>query len=161
VLGKAVAVFVLAWAVISLGLGVVRIDAENYTVRVRTPASAAQAERGDEFARRLPTIDASLPRSTSVLVVWMSSSPGYAVPIADVPEAAVWWAYSVGNYWLYPRRVLVSTDPADAASTNRDVVIVVRSPSDNEPAVASELTPASVYTSPTQVVTVYRRTGSP
>jgi len=165
-LGKAVVVFVLAWAVVSLGLGVVRIDAENYTVRVRTPASTAQAERGDEFAKSLPAIDASLPRSASVLVVWVSSLSGFpessvGIPIASDPEAKVWWAFSVGNYYLYPRPVLVSTNPADAASTNVDVVIIVRSPADSEPAVSSGLTPASVYASPTQVVTVYRRTGSP
>ena len=159
-LGKAVAVFVLAWAVVSLGLAVVRIEAENYTVRVRTPASAAQAQRGDEFAASLPAIDTSLPRSASVLVVWVSSAPGYPVGATDVSNGAVWWAYSLGNYWLYPRRVFVSTDPAAAASTNLDAVIVVRLPSDNEPAVASGLSPASQYASSIQVVTVYRRTGS-
>jgi hypothetical protein len=159
-LGSVVAVFVLAWAVVSLGLAVVRIEAENYTVRARTPAAAAQTERGDEFAASLPAIDKALPRSASVLIVWVSSTPGFPVGGTDIPNGAVWWAYSVGNYWLYPRRVLVSTDPAAAASTSADAVIVVRLPSDAEPGVAPGLTTASTYTSSIQVVTVYRR-GSP
>jgi hypothetical protein len=161
VLGKAVAVFVLAWAVVSLGLAVVRIEAENYTVRARTPASATQAQRGDEFAASLPAIDALLPRSASVLVVWVSSTPGYQFGAADVPDGAVWWAYSVGNYWLYPRRVFVSTDRAAAANTSLDAVIVVRLPSDSEPAVAPGLVQAASYTSSIQAVTVYRGGGSP
>ena len=156
-LGKVVAVFVIAWAVVSLGLAVIRIEAENYTVRVRTPASAAQAQRGDEFAASLPAIDASLPRSASVLVVWVSSAPGFPVGAESVPNGAVWWAYSLGNYWLYPRQVVVSTDPTAAASTSLDAVIVVRLPSDNEPAVAPGLTSSSTYKSTIQVVTVYRR----
>ena len=156
-LGKVVAVFVLAWAVVSLGLAVVRIEAENYTVRARTPAAAAQTQRGDEFAASLPAIDAALPKSAGVLVVWVSSTPGFPVGAAEVPDGAVWWAYSVGNYWLYPRRVFVSTDPAAAAGTNLDAVIVVRLPSDPEPAVAAGLSQVSVYTSSIQVVTVYQR----
>ena len=160
-LGKAVAVFVLAWAVISLGLAVVRIAAENYSVRARTPASAAQTQRGDEFAASLPAIDASLPRSAGVLIVWVSSTPGFPVGATTIPDGAVWWAYSVGNYWLYPRPVFVSTDPAAAATTNLDALIVVRLPADPEPAVAPGLTPEATYTSSIQVVTVYRRASSP
>ena len=138
-------VFLAAWTVRTLIVtGGAVLDEPFRTVLV-TPPSTVQATSGNGFEMSLLQIDKSIPTSDRVLVAWV-----------DPPNYAYVFFYS--TYWLYPRRVTVTTSLDPAVLTPAETLVDIRLPTEPEPAIDGYVR-VTAYSYSDHVITVYRHAG--
>jgi hypothetical protein len=137
--------FAAAWAVRSLIVSGDAVLNEPFQSVFVTPPRVTQAKAGDGFEQSLLRIDATIPPTDRVVVLWV-----------DPPYESYVFFWS--TYWLYPRKVTVVGSLDRVALTPADTLVDIRLPAETEP-VVSGYYHVTDYSHSDYVVTVYRRAG--
>jgi len=116
---------------------------EHYRAVLQTPPAVSQSVAADSFAQSLLRINSSIPPRDNVLVFWRNPDPDFFY--------VFFWA----TYWLYPRKVSVTTSFGPGVSASAETLVYVRRP--NEPAVfLPGFAAKAVIEYPDLIVTTYR-----
>jgi hypothetical protein len=93
-------VFVAAWAIRSLVVTGATVLNQPFGAMLRTPPAQVQARTGSGFAQSLIPLQSLIPKTDRVYLLWDGQQD-------DGLRA---YAYFWSSYWLYPRRVTVSSN---------------------------------------------------
>jgi hypothetical protein len=126
--------FITVWAIRSLVVTGATVLNQPFGAMLRTPPGQAQASTGSGFARSLIPLQSLIPKTDRVYLLWDGQQD-------DGLRA---YAYFWSSYWLYPRRVTVSSSADGIDPARFDTLVHVTLGAPPAHAQLAQLTPDHV-----------------